>query len=182
MRAGSGSARREENKTASRTKVREATDRGSTLFYHSSAAPDAGRTEGFCIPRAPGRTSQAPPQTRLQPVTRPLCSSGILLLFPIITLFDSLQYISRICPGCQGKPARREKETAGLQRVSPQALLPFAFTALSSYIFAQYSMTARIWGEIHLSRWHKSCFQISMSKSSTANRASLPCSTAAWVA
>ena len=63
-----------------------------------------GRTEGFHIPRAPGRTSQFPPRTRLQPVTRPLCSSGGLVLFPIITLLNSLQYISRISPGCQVEP------------------------------------------------------------------------------
>ena len=43
-------------KNASRTKVREATDRGSTLFYHSRRPVDAGQTEGFHIPRAPGRT------------------------------------------------------------------------------------------------------------------------------
>ena len=47
-------------KNASRTKVREATDRGSTLFYHSRKALDAGRTEGIHIPRAPGRTFPAP--------------------------------------------------------------------------------------------------------------------------
>ena len=46
------------NKNASRTKVREATYRGSTLFYHSRKAVDAGRTEGFHIPHAHGRTSQ----------------------------------------------------------------------------------------------------------------------------
>ena len=47
-------------KNASRTKVREATDRGSTLFYHSRRPVDAGQTEGFHIPRAPGRTFTAP--------------------------------------------------------------------------------------------------------------------------
>ena len=47
-------------KSASRTKVREATNRGSTLFYHSRKAIDAGHSGGFHIPRAPGRTSQAP--------------------------------------------------------------------------------------------------------------------------
>ena len=71
-------------KNASRTKVREATDRGSTLFYHSRRPVDAGQTEGFHIPRAPGR---------LQPVTRPLCSLEVLLLFPINTLFH-LRFVS----------------------------------------------------------------------------------------
>ena len=46
-------------KSASRTKVREATNRGSTLFYHSRRPVDAGQAEGFCIPRAPGRTFTA---------------------------------------------------------------------------------------------------------------------------
>ena len=80
-------------KNASRTKVREATDRGSTLFYHSRRPVDAGQTEGFHIPRAPGRTFTAPPQARLQPVTRPLCSLEVLLLFPINTLFH-LRFVS----------------------------------------------------------------------------------------
>ena len=53
-------ADREAMKNASRTKVREATDRGSTLFYHSRRPVDAGQTEGFHIPRAPGRTFTAP--------------------------------------------------------------------------------------------------------------------------
>ena len=30
--------------------------RGSTLVFHSGAARNAGHTEGFDIPRAPGRT------------------------------------------------------------------------------------------------------------------------------
>ncbi len=61
--------------------------------------------EGFCIPRAPGRTSQFPQQARLQPVTRPLCPSGGLLLFPIITLFSILQYIISIARWCQEHPS-----------------------------------------------------------------------------
>ena len=91
---------RETNRNASRTEVREAIARGSTLIYRSKA-PDAGRTGGIHIPRAPGRTSQFPPQARFQPVTRPLWSLDGLLLFPFIALYDLRQYISRICPACQ---------------------------------------------------------------------------------
>ena len=65
------------------------------LSFITQGALDGGQAEGFCIPRAPGRTSQLPPQARLQPMTRPLCPLGKLLLFPFITLLDLPQYISR---------------------------------------------------------------------------------------
>ena len=58
------------------------------LSFITQGARDAGRTEGFHIPRAPGRTSQLPPQARFQPLARPLCPLGGLLLFPFIALFQ----------------------------------------------------------------------------------------------
>ena len=63
-------------KNASRTKVREATDRGSTLFYHSRRPVDAGQTEGFHIPRAPGRTFTAPAAGTLPAAGAPSLSVG----------------------------------------------------------------------------------------------------------
>ena len=79
--------------------------RGDGSRFHSllslETAHDAGQAEGFHIPRAPGRTSQLPPQARFQPVTRPLCPLEHLLLFPINTLFKLPLYLIRISPKCQ---------------------------------------------------------------------------------
>ena len=75
--------------------------------------------EGFFIPRAPGRTSQTPPQARFQPVTRPLWSLEILLLFPINTLFNILQYSISICKRCQEFRGSNSKTWAKCLKMSP---------------------------------------------------------------
>ena len=51
------------------------------------------RRRASTSPALPGARSQLPPQARLQPVTRPLCSLEVLLLFPINTLFH-LRFVS----------------------------------------------------------------------------------------
>ena len=60
----------------------------------------AGR-RASASPALPGARSQPPPQARLQPVTRPLCSLEVLLLFPIIALLTYALYLSRIWVRCQ---------------------------------------------------------------------------------
>ena len=74
-------------KNASRTGVRGATDRGSTLFYHERRPVDAGQTEGFHIPRAPGRTFTAPAAGALAAGDAPSLPIGYTVLFPFNTLF-----------------------------------------------------------------------------------------------
>lgn len=62
--------------------------RGSTLVFHSGAARNAGHTEGFDIPRAPGRTFRTARQDGFQPLTVPLLAKRRCVLLPIIALFD----------------------------------------------------------------------------------------------